>query len=224
MFLRCLLYASALLLVSCARPAHQEQGWASCIADQYAGMPTTSGQPYYPQAFTAAHTSLPFGTQCEVTNIQTGRKVTVVVNDRFPYYPGRVINLSHAAAQYIGLPYTRLCQVKVKSYPPSGGGSYSQQPTYPQQPPSYYQQSAPTYRQPQQQQSYAAAQQKRPATNKTQAPRAATPRYAAPNQAAQTYRTPTYNVPRPIGPPVGGAPNAAAFGGGAGSPSGLKTF
>lgn len=213
MIFRCILGAVALLVISCARPSYQEQGWASCIADEYAGRPTTSGQPYYPQAFTAAHTSLPFGTQCEVTNLQTGRQVTVVVNDRFPYYPGRVINLSRAAAQYIGLPYSRLCQVRVKSFPPSGGG-YRPQPAYQQQP--MYQQQ-PAYQQPQQ--SYARAPTKtQPSAPKYTAPK---PTYTAPKYTAPSYTAPSYTAPKPSYSP--GAPNAPSFSGG-GPPPGLKTF
>jgi rare lipoprotein A len=184
MFYRFILGVFPLLIIGCSRPAYQEQGWASCIADEYAGRPTTSGQPYYPQAFTAAHASLPFGSQCKIKNLQTGQQVTVVVNDRFPYYPGRIINLSHAAAQQIGLPYSRLCQVRVQSYPPTSGVRY-QQPVYQTQP-MYRQQAASQ----QPQQSYARV-----------------PKYAAPK-----YTAPSYTTPKPsFGP---GAPNAPAFNGG----------
>jgi rare lipoprotein A (peptidoglycan hydrolase) len=216
MFFRCILSAFTLLIIGCSRPTYQEQGWASCIADEYAGRPTTSGQPYYPQAFTAAHTSLPFGTQCEVTNLQTGRQVTVVVNDRFPYYPGRVINLSHAAAQQIGLPYLRLCQVRVKSYPPTGGGY--QQPAYQQQP--VYQQQ-PAYQQPQQ--SYPRAPTNTQGAAPPRRSQIATPKYAAPKPTytAPKYTAPSYTAPKPTYSP--GAPNAPSFSGG-GPPPGLKTF
>ncbi len=211
MLFRCILGASTLLIIGCSRPAYQEHGWASCIANEYAGRPTTSGQPYYPQAFTAAHTSLPFGTQCEVTNLHTGRKVTVVVNDRFPYYPGRVINLSNAAAQHIGLPYSRLCQVRVKSYLPSGGAGY-QQPAYQQQPvyqpqPSYA--SAPT-NYPQ-----------RAASPRVSQPSAANYAAPKPSYTAPRYTAPSYTAPKPSY--SSGAPNAPAFNGG-GPPPGLKTF
>lgn len=208
MIFRCILGALTLLVISCARPSYQEQGWASCIADEYTGRPTTSGQPYYPQAFTAAHTSLPFGTQCEVTNLQTGRQVTVVVNDRFPYYPGRVINLSHAAAQHIGLPYSRLCQVQVKSFPPSGGGGYSQQP-------AYYQQPQQSYASPPAKYSQRAAP---PRVNRPSAPKYAAPK---PSYTAPKYTAPSYTAPKPSYSP--GAPNAPAYNGG-GPPPGLKTF
>lgn len=117
-----------LVLASCASrpPAFREQGWASYVADQYTGRPTASGQLYYPQAYTAAHTSLPFGTVVTVKNSLTGRKVNVTVNDRFPYYPGRVINLSSAAAQEIGIPYMQMGQVEVTAETLPGGAGYGQ--------------------------------------------------------------------------------------------------
>ena len=126
----------ALLLVSCSHPVYQEQGWASYIAEQYAGRMTSSGQPYYPQAYTAAHTSLPFGTEVTVKNLYTQRSVKVVVNDRFPYYPGRVINLSSAAAQNIGIPYRQLAQVQVTAYklPKTGGYAQPQRQAWPRAP------------------------------------------------------------------------------------------
>jgi rare lipoprotein A len=113
---RCLLCILILPLTSCGllqKPAYEEQGLASYIAEYYNGRPTSSGQVYYPYAYTAAHYSLPFGTQANVKNLQTGQQVKVTINDRFPYHPGRVINLSSAAAQAIGIPYRRMAQVTV---------------------------------------------------------------------------------------------------------------
>ena len=60
---------SSLALVSCQTPAYQEQGWASYIADSYAGRMTSSGQVYYPNYYTAAQNTLPFGTEVTVTNL-----------------------------------------------------------------------------------------------------------------------------------------------------------
>lgn len=111
--LRIFLLASSAMLVSCAPPAFTERGMASYVADHYAGHPTSSGEIYYPQGWTAAHNSLPFGTQLEVKNNYNGRSVNVVVNDRFPYYPGRVINLSRAAAETIQIPYMQMADVTV---------------------------------------------------------------------------------------------------------------
>lgn len=101
------------LAVSCAKPAYQARGYASYIADQYAGHYTTSGAIYQPQGWTAAHNTLPFGTVVTVKNNQNGRSVNVTVNDRFPSYPNRVINLSRTAAEYIQLPYRQLGDVTV---------------------------------------------------------------------------------------------------------------
>lgn len=221
MFSRWNLCLFALLLVSCARPVYQEQGWASYIADHYAGHMTSSGQPYYPQAYTAAHNSLPFGTEITVKNLYTGRSVKAVVNDRFPYYPGRVVNLSGAAAQYIGIPQRQLSQVQVTAYkvPNAGGGyvqpqqqqqAYAPQQTYTQ--PSYSPQ--PAYNNPQPAYNY-----QQPAANYGPPPQAAY------NQGAPTYTPqPKYSTPKPsYHAPVGGAPNAPAFNG-SGPPPGLKTF
>ncbi len=83
----CIIFTSG--CQSMKRPAYSEQGWASYIADSYEGRPTSSGAFYDPRAYTAAHNTLPFGTVVTVKNQQNGQKVDVVVNDRFPNYPGR---------------------------------------------------------------------------------------------------------------------------------------
>ncbi|HRJ10490.1 MAG TPA: septal ring lytic transglycosylase RlpA family protein, partial [Prosthecobacter sp.] len=140
------------LLASCAsqKPAWQEQGYASYVADAYTGRPTSSGQLYHPQAYTAAHHSLPFGTIVTVKNTQTGRVVNVTVNDRFPYYPGRVINLSSIAAQHIGIPYMSMAPVTVtaQSLPPGYGPAPQQHtawqaPAAPAPQPAWQPQPAP---------------------------------------------------------------------------------
>lgn len=79
-----------------------ERGLASYYADRFAGRRTASGEPYDPLAFSAAHRSLPLGTVIEVAR-DDGRRVTVRVNDRGPYEPGRVVDLSRAAADAIGM-------------------------------------------------------------------------------------------------------------------------
>ncbi|MCX6839165.1 MAG: septal ring lytic transglycosylase RlpA family protein, partial [Verrucomicrobia bacterium] len=62
-------------LVSCRTPAYLEQGLASYIADSYAGRMTSSGQVYHPGYSTAAHNTLPFGTEVTVKNLYNGRSV-----------------------------------------------------------------------------------------------------------------------------------------------------
>jgi rare lipoprotein A len=62
-----------------------------------------SGGWFNPNAMTAAHKTLPFGTRVRVTNLNNGRSVTVRINDRGPYIAGRVIDLSRAAATAVGM-------------------------------------------------------------------------------------------------------------------------
>jgi rare lipoprotein A len=74
---------------------------ASYYANVLKGNPTASGEPYQPRRYTAAHKSLPLGTELRVA--YEGRAVEVVVNDRGPFIAGRDIDLSLAAAEEIGL-------------------------------------------------------------------------------------------------------------------------
>jgi len=63
---------------------------------------------------TAAHRSLPFGTQVKVTNKRNGRTVVVTINDRGPFIRGRVIDLSKGAAQVIGMTGAGLAPVSLE--------------------------------------------------------------------------------------------------------------
>ena len=74
---------------------------ASYYANVLEGNPTASGDPYEPGRYTAAHKSLPLGTELRVA--YGGEAVEVVVNDRGPFVEGRDIDLSLAAAEEIGL-------------------------------------------------------------------------------------------------------------------------
>jgi len=158
--LRFLALSFLALLASCAKPAYEMRGYASYIADHYAGHYTTSGAIYQPQGWTAAHNTLPFGTVVKVKNNTNGRTVNVTVNDRFPYYPNRVINLSRAAAEHIQLPYHQLGDVTVTAKTlasgPAPAASYGAPPpahySAPQHasyntppPPAYHKPAAKTY-------------------------------------------------------------------------------
>jgi len=74
---------------------------ASYYANVLEGNPTASGEPYEPGRYTAAHKSLPLGTELRVA--YGGEAIEVVVNDRGPFVGGRDIDLSLAAAEEIGL-------------------------------------------------------------------------------------------------------------------------
>ena len=80
-----------------------QRGKASWYGAFHHGRRTASGEIFNQNALTAAHRSLPFGTRVRVTNHQTGRSTVVRVNDRGPFKPNRIIDLSRAAAQAIGL-------------------------------------------------------------------------------------------------------------------------
>ena len=100
--MRCLRLA-ALLLAASASLLAAEEGLASWYGGRFQGRLTASGELFDTRQLTAAHKSLPFGTLVLVTNLENGRSVTVRINDRGPFVPGRVIDLSLAAAAAIGL-------------------------------------------------------------------------------------------------------------------------
>ena len=74
---------------------------------------TASGEKFDTHDLTAAHRTLPFGTRLRVTNVATGRSVTVRVNDRGPYIPGRVVDVSGSAANELGIVESGIAKVKL---------------------------------------------------------------------------------------------------------------
>jgi rare lipoprotein A len=80
-----------------------QAGMASYYADSFHGRRTASGARYDRTALSAAHRTLPLGTQVRVTDVRSGESVVVHINDRGPFARGRVIDLSRAAASEIGL-------------------------------------------------------------------------------------------------------------------------
>jgi rare lipoprotein A len=76
---------------------------SSGIASVYSGQHTASGEQMRPDTMTAAHRTLPFGTQVTVLNRRNGRSAVVRINDRGPFVRGRVIDLSPAAARALGI-------------------------------------------------------------------------------------------------------------------------
>ena len=77
------------------------------------GSETASGEKFNAHELTAAHPTLPFGTKLRVTDVNTGRSVTVRVNDRGPYVPGRVVDVSYSAAQALGMVGKGVANVKL---------------------------------------------------------------------------------------------------------------
>jgi rare lipoprotein A len=77
------------------------------------GTQTANGEKFDTHELTAAHPTLPFGTRLRVTNVATGRSVTVRVNDRGPFVPGRVVDVSYAAAETLGMVGGGIAKVKL---------------------------------------------------------------------------------------------------------------
>lgn len=71
--------------------------------DGFKGRKTASGRPFNPEAMTAAHRTLPFGTHVKITNRENGKSVTVEITDRGPYVKGREYDISYAAARSLGI-------------------------------------------------------------------------------------------------------------------------
>nr|WP_233998045.1 septal ring lytic transglycosylase RlpA family protein [Erythrobacter sp. QSSC1-22B] len=78
-------------------------GVASYYGAKFHGRRTASGERFDMHALTAAHRTLPFGSEVRVTDPRSGKAVTVRINDRGPFSRNRTIDLSRAAAQQIGL-------------------------------------------------------------------------------------------------------------------------
>lgn len=90
-----------------------EKGLASFYSRSLNGHRTASGARYDQRAMTCAHRRLPFGSVVRVTDVETGRSVEVVVNDRGPHVAGRIIDLSLAAARALGIVDRGVAHVEV---------------------------------------------------------------------------------------------------------------
>lgn len=88
-------------------------GEASYYGEELAGNLTANGEVFDPQQLTAAHRTLPLGSEVRVTNPDNGESVIVRINDRGPYHGNRVIDLSYAAAREIGLIRSGIGQVNL---------------------------------------------------------------------------------------------------------------
>lgn len=87
---------------SAAKTRWYQIGRASWYGGSFQGRATASGEAYNMAGLTCAHRSLPLGTLVRVTNLTNNRSVVVRVNDRGPYFANRVVDLSYAAARFLG--------------------------------------------------------------------------------------------------------------------------
>ena len=93
-------------------------GTASWYGDPFHGRLTANGEIYNMHELTAAHRALPFGTQLQVTNLKNDRSVTLRVNDRGPYIPGRFLDVSFGAAAQLNFVNSGLADVRVEIIQP----------------------------------------------------------------------------------------------------------
>lgn len=110
---------------------YREVGLASWYGEEYHGRPTANGEIYDMNASTAAHRTLPFHTIVRVVNLENGKVTEARINDRGPFIPGRIIDLSKKGAQEIGILHTGLARVSLEvigfsgKSPPSLEGTFT---------------------------------------------------------------------------------------------------
>ncbi len=110
-------------LISCAtsyeakkEKVYEEEGLASWYGKEYHGQKTSSGEVFNMYDYTAAHRTLPFGTIVEVFCFETQKSVKVKINDRGPFLPKRIIDLSYIAAKDLGIINKGLARVRIRAY------------------------------------------------------------------------------------------------------------
>jgi rare lipoprotein A len=96
----------------------RQRGLASWYGKRFHGRKTASGETYDMYAMTAAHPTLPIPSYVRVTHVASGRSVVVRVNDRGPFHPGRIIDLSYAAALRLGYIQAGHAEVELESILP----------------------------------------------------------------------------------------------------------
>lgn len=96
-----------------------QMGVASWYGPGFHGRKTASGEVFNQNRMTAAHKTLPLGTKVQVTDVGTGKSVQVTINDRGPYVKKRVIDLSKAAADRLGITRGGITTVTIEANPPT---------------------------------------------------------------------------------------------------------
>lgn len=95
-------------------PAYDQSGSASWYGDDFHGRKTANGELFDKHAVAGAHPTLPLPSYVYVTNLANNRTVLVRINDRGPYVPGRIIDLSHATAHHLGFEHKGVANVRVR--------------------------------------------------------------------------------------------------------------
>lgn len=113
--------AAIAVIVLVSAPARAECGVASVY---WQGAQTANGERFNPDGISAAHKTLPFGSRVIVRNQRTGKSILVRINDRGPFVPGRIIDLSRGAARQFGMAGLAQVCIDVVSY----GGKPAKRP------------------------------------------------------------------------------------------------
>lgn len=98
---------------------YDEVGYASWYGAELEGRPTASGEPFRAGWVSAAHRTLPLPAYVEVTRLDTGKTILVRINDRGPADPNRLIDLSAAAAEQLGITEAGMAQVRLRRVNPT---------------------------------------------------------------------------------------------------------
>ncbi|MEZ1318968.1 septal ring lytic transglycosylase RlpA family protein [Pseudomonas fluorescens] len=114
-------FALLSLLAGCASTdtvdphGYDQTGVASYYGARHQGKRTASGERFDKNSLTAAHRQLPFGTRVKVTNLKNNQSCIVRINDRGPHTRGRLIDLSHEAAEQLGMIRSGTARVRVQA-------------------------------------------------------------------------------------------------------------
>ncbi|PKH38384.1 hypothetical protein BI292_24235 [Pseudomonas sp. 43NM1] len=121
LFGACALLALTVLLPGCASDGiidphgYDKTGTASYYGARHQGKRTASGERFNKNSLTAAHRQLPFGTRVKITNLNNDKSCVVRINDRGPHSRGRLIDVSHAAAERLGMLRSGTAKVRVQA-------------------------------------------------------------------------------------------------------------
>lgn len=105
---------AAPLILAATGDKHLGTGEASYYGREFKGSRTASGEKFDPEALTAAHRTVAFGSRVRVTNLSNNKNVIVRINDRGPWKTRRIIDVSHAAARQIGMHRSGVAKVRLE--------------------------------------------------------------------------------------------------------------
>ena len=111
--------ANGVIYAPVAQPGYDAVGVASWYGEEYHGQPTANGETFDMFALSAAHPTLPLPSLAQITNLENGREIVVRVNDRGPFVPDRMIDLSKQAADELGFLVAGGAEVRVRYLGPA---------------------------------------------------------------------------------------------------------